>query len=125
MTCLLGEFITTASRLARYTLHLLAMASTPIKPVYDALGIFVTVTAPNYTCVPFMLPWHTLGFYGFVAILSGLVFFYSPVRAAVVTVKEKEKVEKPKVDSNENALAPVNPGAHAGVVLPSDSVARE
>lgn len=146
--------MTTVSRLARHTLRPLAMATPTIKPVYDVLGIFATVTAVNYICAPFMLlniydslrAWHTLGYYGFVTIFGGLAFFYSPVgraakaRAAAVTAKDKEKsgvqerrgteglkAEMPKADAlvNGNVSAPVTPSAYAGVVPPFDSAARE
>lgn len=151
MTFLLGGFMTTVSRHARSTLRPLAMASPTIKPVYDVLGIFVTVTTLNFICAPFMLltvrdslsAWHTLRWYGFVVIFGGLAFFYSPVgrqmkaRAVEITAKTKGVQErrgaeglkadmpKPGLVADGAASAPVTPGHYPGVVPPFDSAAKE
>jgi lysophospholipid acyltransferase len=61
------------------------LSPTPLKPLYDAASILVSVLVLNFTAAPFMLLtikdsfrcWSRLGWYGAVLVFGSLAFFWS------------------------------------------------
>ncbi|CCM03379.1 uncharacterized protein FIBRA_05509 [Fibroporia radiculosa] len=97
LTFFFAGFVQTVQRLCRRHLRPLVLPAsyvsdrhapqppqTPLKRIYDGLGIVATVLILNYAAAPFMLltvrnsfmAWSRLGWYGHWAIVAALAFFY-------------------------------------------------
>jgi len=87
LTFLLAGFITTAARLVRQNIRPFFASGAPNSPakrLYDVVGIITTLLVLNYAVSPFILltatdsirSWKNLGFYGHIATMVSLAFFY-------------------------------------------------
>ena len=122
----MGGFITTAARLARSNIRplLLPPASnpsaspSPLKRIYDLLGLLLSILILNYAAAPFvlltasdsLLTWSRLGWYGHIIVMGGLLIFYAGGTKLFLGLQKARGIlpPKPSVSVQNGTATPVS-----------------